>query len=307
VDVNVHPTKVEVRFQNANMVHSQVLAVIREKLLSMDLDVNAQMPSPPVSFANQTQTSYAEQARRERITEAMSDFFKQHKPTSESQKHFGFSGSSKNVSEYESQTTVPRHETQQQTPAQMKDHLQLHDSYIVTQTDEGFVIIDQHALHERIIYEDLCRKVADGKLASQRLLIPETFEISDAQADAIKENAELIEKLGIELEPFGPKTMAIQAFPVILQKASPLEFVRDMLDMLSDKAAELDAERLLHDILDMAACKAAVKAGQSLSQSEIKQLLEDKETIDRASRCPHGRPTTIKFSIKELEKQFKRT
>ncbi len=99
-----------------------------------------------------------------------------------------------------------------------REYLQLHNSYIVTQSDEGFVIIDQHALHERIIYEDLCRKVSEGSLASQRLLIPETFEVNDAQADAILSNAGLIGKLGIELAPFGPQTMAIQSFAPLAAK-----------------------------------------------------------------------------------------
>jgi DNA mismatch repair protein MutL len=101
--------------------------------------------------------------------------------------------------------------------------------------------------------------------------------------------------------------MAVQAFPTLLSKAAPLDFVRDLLDLLTDKGAGLDAEKLLDEVLNMAACKAAIKAGQKLSDSEIEQLLADRERVQRASRCPHGRPTTIKFSTGELEKQFKRT
>ena len=118
---------------------------------------------------------------------------------------------------------------------------------------------------------------------------------------------ELIEKLGIEIIPFAPKTMAIQSFPTILTKAEPLEFIQDLMDILANKKAELDSDRLLEEILDMAACKAAIKAGEKLTPSEIEQLLADKEIVDCSSRCPHGRPTTIEFSIKDLEKQFKRT
>ena len=157
------------------------------------------------------------------------------------------------------------------------------------------------------MYEDLCRRIQRGKLESQKLLIPESFELSPAQADAIEANSELIEKLGIELVPFGPKTAAIQAFPTLLAKAAPLDFVQDLMDLLVDKAAMLDGERLLEEVLSLAACKAAIKAGQRLSDNEIEHLLADKETIERASRCPHGRPTTIKFSLSEMEKQFKRT
>ena len=114
-------------------------------------------------------------------------------------------------------------------------------------------------------------------------------------------------KLGIEIEPFGPDTLAVQTFPALLEKADPVEFVTEMLDKLVEEGTGTDPERLVHEVLDMAACKAAVKAGQPLSDEEINHLLKDKDIIQRSSRCPHGRPTTILFSLKELEKQFKRT
>jgi len=308
-DVNVHPTKIEVRFQNANLVHSQVLAVLREKLLNTNLDTFARLPVGPVDLPCDDRMSRDEQARRQRITQAMADFFKTQKPAQTSQKQFAFTAgrkSSSTVGLAEHSTAQPARRAADDTPSHA-DFLQLHNSYIVTQTDEGFVIIDQHALHERIIYEDLCRKTADGQLASQRLLIPETLEIDDAQADAVAAHSELISRLGIELAPFGPKTIAIQAFPAILAGVSPADFVGDLLDRLTDKSLNLDAERLLHELLDMTACKAAIKAGQSLTNTEMAQLLADKQTIERASHCPHGRPTTIKFTLAELEKQFKRT
>ena len=308
-DVNVHPTKIEVRFDNANLVHSQVLAVMREKLLSMNLDVDAQLPASAVTLTGESAVDGSDEARHQRIAEAMADFFKQHKPVASSQQHLGFSGSAGTKADYKS-TALASGQVSERTltiDAMPKKFLQLHNSYVVTQTDDGFIIIDQHALHERIIYEDLCRKVSQGNLESQRLLMPETFEITDAQAETIKTNSQLLEKMGIELEPFGPKTMAIQSFPSMLAKVNRLEFVQDLLDMLVDKATSLDTERLLHEVLDMASCKAAIKAGQVLSEEEMAQLLADKETVERAGRCPHGRPTTIKFSLDELEKQFKRT
>jgi DNA mismatch repair protein MutL len=101
--------------------------------------------------------------------------------------------------------------------------------------------------------------------------------------------------------------MAIQAFPVLLAKANPIDFIHDLMDLLTDKNLAIEADKLLEEILDMAACKAAIKAGQKLTDIEIEQLLADQHIVECSGRCPHGRPTTIKFSTAELEKQFKRT
>jgi DNA mismatch repair protein MutL len=308
-DVNVHPTKIEVRFENANLIHSHVLGVLREKLLGSNLDVDVSLPSRPVTLASEPEHGL-DPARRERIAEAMADFFKEHEPVGAAQRRFGFSAS-KAISSPTTKSPdylTESEELSQATEAAMPSRfLQLHNSYIVTQTEDGFVIIDQHALHERVIYEELCRRIARGSLESQRLLIPETFEITDVQAEAVRTNSQLIEKLGLELAEFGPQTMAIQCFPTILSKVNPLDFVRDLVDMLCEKTGQLDVERLLQEVLDMASCKAAIKAGQPLTEAEMEKLLAEKEAVERTSRCPHGRPTTIRFTLSELEKQFKRT
>ena len=299
-DVNVHPTKIEVRFANANLVYSQVLACLREKLLGINLDISAKLPSA-TSPLNQKQGTAEEGYRNQKIADAMAEFFKKHKPVQTQQ-------------QFVRERQGPGHEAGPRTretgydrPQVERKFLQIHDSFIVAQNDDGFIIIDQHALHERILYENLCRRLQESKLESQKLLIPESFEVTTSQADALETNAELIEKLGIEIAPFGPKTMAIQAFPTLLAKAAPLDFIQDLIDLLCRKDVGLDAERLLDEVLNMAACKAAIKAGQKLSDNEMEQLLVDRELVERASRCPHGRPTTIKFSLSDLEKQFKRT
>jgi len=319
-DVNVHPTKIEVRFYNANLVHSQILGCIREKLLGTDLETRAKLSTIP----QQKGTCLDSPAvRDQRIADAMAEFFKKHRPIQTQQqfggalkKHFvapPYPGAGQIDQSQPGQRAPEIGLGQRETPTakkggwETKQFLQIHDSYIVAQTNDGFVIIDQHALHERIIYEALCRRIQKGKLESQRLLIPESFELTEAESDILENNAELIEKFGIELVPFGPKTMAIQAFPTLLAKAEPLDFMQDLIDLLKNRDVSLDAERLLDEILNMAACKAAIKAGQKLTDSEIEQLLADKEKAESPSRCPHGRPTTIKFSISDLEKQFKRT
>jgi len=292
-DVNVHPTKIEVRFYNANLVHSQILSCLRQKLLGTNLDVAAKLPPAADSTGH----------RNREMTEAMADFFKKHRPV-QTQQQLGFRPSGHSV-----RPDVPYEKpAQYDSSRQMQRRfLQIHNSFIVAADEDGFILIDQHALHERILYEQLRSRIQAGRLESQKLLLPESFELTDAAAAAIKANAGLIEKLGIELTAFGPKTGAIQSFPSLLSKAAPVDFVRDLTDLLIDKNTTSNSENLLDDVLSMAACKAAVKAGQSLTDSEIEKLLADRQTLEQSSRCPHGRPTTIKFSIAELEKQFKRT
>jgi DNA mismatch repair protein MutL len=177
----------------------------------------------------------------------------------------------------------------------------------VAQTEDGFVIIDQHALHERLLYETLQERLQHESLEAQRLLLPESFEVTDAQAGAIEAHNDWFKQLGIELTPFGPHVYAVQTFPTLLAGVAPVEFTQDLIDLLVERGDAVEREDLFNDILSLAACKAAIKAGQKLDDSEIRELLAHRMRFETTSRCPHGRPTTLTFSISELEKQFKRT
>jgi len=305
-DVNVHPTKIEVRFYNANLIHSQVLGTLREKLLGTNLQMQAKLPVATAPAKAQKENMPATHRRSQEIADAMAEFFKKHRPI-QTQQQLGPAPKKRFVPLHPAAGQTTKSQTVPSRRVGTNKFLQIHDGFIVAEADDGFIVIDQHALHERIIYEDLCRRIQKSRLESQKLLIPESFQLTDTQADALKTNAELLEKLGIELAPFGPKTYAIQAFPTLLAKVAPLDFVQDLIDLLTDKGLGLDTEELLDEVLNMAACKAAIKAGQKLTDNEIEQLLADRERTEHATRCPHGRPTTIRFSITELEKQFKRT
>jgi len=304
-DVNVHPTKVEVRFYNSNLVHSQVLGVMRERLLGTNLNIAAQLPareSPPADEEN-----VGRDLRKEQIADAMAEFFKRHRPVHQPQFDLRAEiATDRHDSDYR-RTAIDRPAPAPVPMTQDRKYLQIHDSYIIEQTDEGFVIIDQHALHERMMYEMLQRRVQRESLESQRLLLPESIEVSEAQIGVIESHADVLTQLGIELTPFGSRTYAVQAFPAMLGNVSPVEFVQGLLDLLVERGGTMAKQDLFNDILSMVACKAAIKAGQKLSDSEIRQLLADRERFESTSRCPHGRPTTIRFTIGELEKQFKRT
>jgi DNA mismatch repair protein MutL len=312
-DVNVHPTKIEVRFDNPNLVHSQILSALRDKLLSTPLDVDGRIPLGPRFPVGSPAPGDMESQRKHRVMQAVDDFFKT--PRS-SQRSFSFSpyhseSSPQATLELPAKNPLDFAAGQDLSsppslPADSK-FMQIHNSYILLQTEQGFEIIDQHALHEGLLFEKLCDKVRSGTLASQRLLIPAVVQVTPAQEQKIEQNARLFETLGVEISSFGPGSIAVQSFPILLEKCDPASFVRDVLDVLASGEKSQEPEKLLQDILERAACTAAVKAGQSLTQAEIMQLLADREKCPQACRCPHGRPTVIAFSLAELEKQFKRT
>jgi DNA mismatch repair protein MutL len=185
--------------------------------------------------------------------------------------------------------------------------IQLHNSYLVAESEDGLIIIDQHALHERIMFEELMARVTRGPLESQHLLMPITLPASSRQIAMLEHIQPLLARLGIEVQQFGPQTVAVQSFPSFLEKLDPADFVRELLERGEQELLDLHEEELLHEILDMMACKAAVKAGDPLTPAEIQALLARRDLVERSSNCPHGRPTTLRLTLRDLEKQFKRT
>jgi DNA mismatch repair protein MutL len=184
--------------------------------------------------------------------------------------------------------------------------MQLHNTYLVSETEDGLIIIDQHALHERVIYEQLRERLTTGPLEAQRLLLPETVELTDHQIALLQTHHDLLQKLGIEVTPFGPNAVAIQAFPALLAQIDVRAFLGDLIDKLDQKGEAAHTEEIIHQLLDMMACKAAVKAGDPLTPEEIDALIAARHLIERPSNCPHGRPTTLRMDLRDLERQFKR-
>jgi DNA mismatch repair protein MutL len=191
-------------------------------------------------------------------------------------------------------------------PAGTPAALQIHNRYLVAETDEGVTIIDQHALHERILYERLRKRVASGPIESQALLVPEPVDLPPAETAAALQNRELLAQLGMQVEPFGGDTVLIASFPAMLSNLNPLEVLHALLDQLLSGAKPPDRRDLLDELLHTVACKAAIKAGDRLAPDEITSLLEQRHLIDDAHHCPHGRPTALVFTREELDKQFKR-
>jgi DNA mismatch repair protein MutL len=177
----------------------------------------------------------------------------------------------------------------------------------VVETDDGLMLVDQHALHERILYEELRQRIAERNLESQRLLLPQLVRVPPDRLEALETHAAALARLGIELSPAGPQSVALQSFPtLLLERVDHERFVRDLLDLLAEQGARPNPDTLLHEVLDMMACKAAVKAGDPLTPAEIDALLQRRAIAERSSHCPHGRPTTLRLSLRDLERQFHR-
>lgn len=326
VDVNVHPTKIEVRWENSNLIHSQVLAALRDKFLSSDLTPALQAPAGHHRFGDGP-SRFAEGPQADAIRQQAVSFFRNmpppppgastdNWPPSDRNTEFGSPANDRmglDAAPWESRATrsddapitsdTPWHNASIDAPNQA---LQIHNTYLIAQTPEGMVIIDQHALHERIMYEKLRDRIVTDRLESQRLLLPETFTATASELALLVENHKLLDQLGVEAEPFGDGAIAVHAFPVILKDTDPVSFLRDLLDRLANQDAKTHTEEVVHEMLDMMACKAAVKAGDPLTPVEIRELIQQKDAVEKSSNCPHGRPTTLRISLNELEKQFKR-
>jgi DNA mismatch repair protein MutL len=184
--------------------------------------------------------------------------------------------------------------------------MQIHNRYLVVETDEGVAVIDQHALHERILYEQFRERALSGTLEAQQLLVPEAVNLDAAEAAAVLEHRELLSTLGLAVEAFGGGTVLVSSYPAMLG-GGPEEMLRSIVDLLTSGGRLPDRRDLLDELLHMMSCKAAIKAGDPLAPDEIVALLAQRHLAQDSHHCPHGRPTELVFTREELDRQFKRT
>jgi DNA mismatch repair protein MutL len=184
--------------------------------------------------------------------------------------------------------------------------IQLYDSYLVVETDEGMLVIDQHALHERILYEQIKRRIRSGPLETQPLLIPEPVELTAEQAARTLEHREALAELGLGVEPFGGGTVLLTSYPALLGRRSPQAILRAVVDHLVSQEHTPSREVLFNDLMSLMACHAAVRAGDRLTPEQMAALVEQRHVADDTHHCPHGRPTALLFSRHDLERQFRR-
>jgi DNA mismatch repair protein MutL len=183
---------------------------------------------------------------------------------------------------------------------------QVHETYIVAQTRDGVVIVDQHAAHERLVYERMKTEMADGGVARQALLLPEVVELDPAEADRVLGRADELAALGLVVEAFGGGAVLVREVPALLGETDAAGLIRDIADDLAENGQALALRERLEDVCSTMACHGSVRAGRRLSAPEMNALLRQMEATERADQCNHGRPTWTQLSMAELDRLFLR-
>ena len=321
VDVNVHPTKLEVRFLDSGRLYSQLLAMLRAKFLTTDLHARIQSGG---EASNDDAATAHDSAHADQLRQQLVDWAKGKVASWDQGAEVGGQGSGDDsrgltaagsgplqlrpLGHVEPCSTAAPGCADQPQPRAAVLHaaLQVHDRYLVTESEEGVTIIDQHALHERILYEQLKQRVSAGAVETQNLLVPEPVDLSPTEAAAALENRDLLAQLGVRVESFGGDTVLLSGYPAMLANIPPVEVLRAVLERILAEVKRPDSRDLLDDLLHTIACKAAIKAGDRLAPEEVAALLEQRHLVEDAHHCPHGRPTALVFTREELDKRFKR-
>jgi len=183
---------------------------------------------------------------------------------------------------------------------------QVHENYIIAQTATGIVIVDQHAAHERLVYERLQREMAANGVAAQALLIPEIVEMTDHEAAVLCDMAADLARLGLGVEPFGRGAVAVRETPAALGEVAAGPLLRDILDELAEGGATRTLEARLLAILSRMACHGSIRSGRRMLPAEMNALLREMEATPRAGQCNHGRPTYVELRLSDIEKLFGR-
>jgi len=313
VDVNVHPAKTEVRFRDAGNVRGLIIGALRHALAAAGHrasttvaaaalgkaqaePVQADVFRPSTLWADQTQGGSAARPaliHPSRLPSAISPAV--HEPGSGS---------------YEGGLSA-RVEAEQEAVTQVDFPLgvaraQLHETYVVAQTEDGIVIVDQHAAHERLVYEDMKRQMADGGVKRQALLIPDVVELTEDEASRILERVDELAELGLEIEPFGLGAVCVRATPALFGEMDVAGLVRDLADDFAEYDAGLALKERFEEVMGNMACRGSVRAGRRLNAEEMNALLRQMERTPHSGQCNHGRPTYVELKLADIERLFGR-
>lgn len=312
IDVNVHPTKIEIRFRESRAIHQFIYHAVSKTLASQHgLDTNVPMTPKPLSSIPLSQTGEQQQTA-------------DHQPAQHSFKGSYYQQQSLPIRTI-AQSPAPFYETlfgnkseaaairDDNPPAQEQAAPplgfaigQLHGIYLLTQNTKGLILVDMHAAHERIVYEQLKASLDQHKLAVQRLLIPVTFHADSLDIATVEESQQLLQNLGFEIAMLSATSLVIRTIPAMLQGANIEKLTRDVLQEIREGDPKLLLTAQHNELLATMACHSAVRANRQLTLAEMNALLRQMEQTDRADQCNHGRPTWFEISLAELDKMFMR-
>ena len=300
VDVNVHPAKREVRFRDPNGVHEAIIRCVQETLERSRTEWQQKFrapatPSPgpekaTVDLKLRPEITFPEVSDRElphlgRAVAGVVDPGRAIKPDEAPSRRS--SGGDGNEQQFQIIGVLGR-------------------LYILMENANGLVLVDQHAAHERILFEELRRKMEEQGVPTQKLLLPQTFNLPPRDADWIERNLPTLEKMGIGIESFGPNTFKIDSLPAFLNLLDPAQFMSKVIDDLRSVSNSSSTMRMGEEMIAKTVCRHAVKANDPLGYLEVEKLIRDLLDCDLPYCCPHGRPTMIQISLAELEKKFGR-
>ncbi len=289
VDVNVHPAKREVRFRDPGAVKEAVVAAIRRTLESGRAEWQGQFQAP-LPTAESLPVMHAEPQENAAQPEPVDAFAR-----------FAFA---------QTDQTAPLLPVPPNDPPPRDQQFQiigvLNRLYVLMENANGLVLVDQHAAHERILFEELRRRMEAEGVPSQRLLLAQTFDLAPRDAEWVERNLRTLQKMGIGIEPFGPQTFKIDSLPTFLTASDPVRFMREVIDGLRSVSSQSSALRLGEDMIAKTVCRHAVKANDPLRYPEVEKLIRDLLACELPYCCPHGRPTMIQISHGELERKFGR-
>jgi DNA mismatch repair protein MutL len=320
VDVNVHPAKREVRFRDPNGVREAVVRCIQQTLehARAGWQEKFRAPVPPGPAAAVSAKAAPDLILRSEVTAPEVT----HRELPHLDAAAGVAGPGRAPSEIvgpalrlperrfdsaaDSPALHPQHRITKPAQQQFEIIGVLSKLYVLMENANGLVLVDQHAAHERVLFEELRRRMEQQGVRTQKLLLPQTFDVPPRDADWIEHNLSVLQKMGIGIESFGPGTFKIDSLPSFLDVSDAAQFMRKVIDDLKSASNSASAMRLGEEMIAKSVCRHAVKANDPLRYPEVEKLIRDLLDCDLPYCCPHGRPTMIQISLAELEKKFGR-
>jgi len=294
VDVNVHPAKSEVRFREPAMVRGLIVSGLRHALAEAGHRASTTVSSAALGAFTPEPTGQPRVYQMDRPRNAP-----------------GYSGLAETATMFEPQPSARVEEDAPQVEAQHRPlgaaRAQLHENYILSQTEDGLVIVDAHAAHERLVYEKLKAQMANTGVGAQALLIPEVISLSEGDMGLLMEQNATLSQMGLSIEPFGQGAVAVQSVPALLGHVDVQRLVLDIVDELSDGGTQQSLQTQLDAILSRVACHGSVRTGRRMQADEMNALLREMEATPHSGQCNHGRPTYVSLAMSDIEKLFGRT